>query len=190
MPRLCSSLLLSLLIATAANAATLSVTPNKLTYFTGETITLTISGDDAGATARTIFGRLDYSGVLLNNGTRSQTQLVGQSGNWHVGSLSESDNGIQASSSAFDQAAPFPVAVYDTALNLPGTLSIVTLIAAAVGVVDVSWHTASDADALNFFGLTNANGTSFTIVSSPEPGTAALIALGLLGLVGWRRVRV
>ena len=80
--------------------------------------------------------------------------------------------------------------VYDTAQNLPGTLSIVTLIAAAVGVVEVSWHTASDADALNFFGLTNASGTSFTIVSIPEPSTGLLVIAGLLCLGIRRRLRV
>jgi hypothetical protein len=75
----------------------------------------------------------------------------------------------------------------DTAINLPGVLSIVTLSAQAAGVVDVNWHTEADAAQLKFFGLTSASGTSFTIV--PEPTTAMLLGLSLLGLAGWRRVR-
>jgi hypothetical protein len=66
-------------------------------------------------------------------------------------------------------------------------LSIVTLIAQAPGVVDVSWDTTTGFQELAFFGLANAPGTSFTIV--PEPAPALLLCLGLLGLAGRRRVR-
>jgi hypothetical protein len=52
--------------------------------------------------------------------------------------------------------------------------------------VDLNWVTDGD-EPLFFFGLTTAPGTSFTIV--PEPGTATLLALGLLGIAGWRRAR-
>jgi hypothetical protein len=51
----------------------------------------------------------------------------------------------------------------------------VTLTAEAPGIVNVEW-----ANNLSFFLLTSAPGTSFTIV--PEPGTAALLCLALLGL--------
>jgi hypothetical protein len=62
----------------------------------------------------------------------------------------------------------------------------VTLIARAIGVVEVTWDTTDPSDQLTFFGLTNAPGTSFEIV--PEPGTGVLLAIGLLSLARRRRV--
>jgi hypothetical protein len=169
--------------STASSAATLSVNADKLSYVVGETVTLTVIADDGGANSYGIFGRLDYSGALVNNGTRAQIQLTGQNGNWVTGTLQQGDNGISAYSWTFNQIAPFPNK--DTALNLPGTLSTVTLIAQAVGIVNVNWHTVPDGDQFDFFGLTTAPGTSFTIV--PEPTTVVLLGFGLLGLGGWRR---
>src|SRR5688572_13555522 len=144
----------------------------------GRTITLTVTGDDAGASAYGIFGRLDYSGALVDNGTRSQITLTGNNGDWIKGTLSASDNGVNASSEVFNQIAP-PFNA-DTATNLPGTLATVTLIATKFGVVNVNWHTVPDGFHLSFFDLTDAPGTSFTIV--PEPATAALFGLGLISL--------
>ena len=185
-------LLLAIGIAGSAGAATLSVSPDKLTYNVGEPITLTVTADDGGAAAYQIVGRLDYSGALVNNGTRSQTILVptrpasgldadlGWAGREPLNAF---DDGTNAWSDAFNQdSGKFE----EGADNLPGTLSVVTLIASAAGVVDVNWQTISPYQ-LDFFGLTSAPGTSFTIV--PEPAAAALIMLGLLGLAGWRRVR-
>jgi len=65
--------------------------------------------------------------------------------------------------------------------------STITLLANALGVVNVTWNTNLPSGfALAFFGITNSPGTSFTIV--PEPSTVALIGLGLIGLaMGGRR---
>ena len=174
----------------ASSGATLAVSPDKLTYNVGETITLTVTGDDGGASAHGIFGRLEYNTAgLVKNATRTQATLVGNSGNWIKGGLPFSD-GPSANSTAFNQIEPSITTGPDTILNLPGTLSTITLIASATGVVNVNWNTAAGSGfEILFFGLTNAPGTSFTIVGTPEPTTGALLALGLLGLAGWRRVR-
>jgi len=167
--------------ATAASAATLQVVSNKLTYLPGEIITLTVTGDEQAATAYGIFGKLNYDGALVNSGTRTQTALSGPYGKWAAGVLNESDTGAPGSYSwAFNQVAGLYA---QGATQLPGVLSTVTLIAAAAGVVNVNWDTTNANPLLNldFFGLANAPGTSFTIV--PEPTTAALLGLGLLGLV-------
>jgi hypothetical protein len=170
--------------ATAASGATLSVVSDKTTYSVGETITLTVTGDDAGASTSAAFGSLQYDGALVDSGTRAQTQLVGQYGKWTVGVLNTNDNGGPGSFSyAFNQIA----GLYNqTANNLPAAFSTVTLIAKSFGVVNVSWDSSGGPATFDFFGLTNAPGTSFTII--PEPSTVALLGLGLVGLVlGGRR---
>ena len=177
--------------ASAASAASLSVTPDKTTYNVGETITLTVVGDDQNTISYGIFGRLEYTGALVNNGTRSQTKLVdtesqgSPQGPWLTGGLSQGDNGTAAFSDAFFQLAGISP---KTASNLPGVLSTVTLIAQASGVVQLSWNIANGMGfELSFFGLTNAPGASFTIV--PEPATLALLGFGLAALATRRRGR-
>jgi hypothetical protein len=176
------ALLFTVLVGTSANAASLAVAPDKLTYNIGETITLTITGDDAGATAYSIYGRLLYSGALVDNGTRSQVAIVDDSGPWVKSVLNEGDDGVEAYSDAISQLTINA----GTALNLPGTLSTVTLIAKAMGVVNVNWNTTIP-NQLDFFGLTDAPGTSFEIV--PEPATAFLLGLGLIAIAAAQRCR-
>jgi hypothetical protein len=180
-------------LSTASNSATLSVSTDKLTYLVGETVTLTVVGDDEdyGLCECGIFGQLEYSGALVDNGTRNQLQLVGSYGKWTQGVLIQGDDGIHAFSWAFNQiASNIGAGVYDNdVLNLPAALSTVTLIAKSVGVVDVNWHTIVDSSGtwLDFFALPNAPGTSFVIV--PEPATGVLLGLGLLGFGIRRRAR-
>lgn len=167
--------------AMGANAASLTVVSDKSTYNVGETITLTVAGSDAGASAYAVFGQLLYSGSgSVTGGTQSQANL----GGWSKGGLA---NGAGFSDS-FNQVAGL-VALTSTVLsdvsNTP--FSTVTVLANAFGVVNVAWNTNIPSGfGLSFFGLTNAPGTSFTIV--PEPSTVALIGLGLIGLaMGGRR---
>src|SRR5687767_10209661 len=92
--------------STVSSATTLSVSPDKLTYLVGETITLSIDGDAQGASAAAIYGRLQYNGGLVDNGTRSQ-KLIGSG--WVKGSLEATDTNAfgptTASSEAFDQVS-------------------------------------------------------------------------------------
>jgi len=170
-------LLLAIAFAATASAATLSLSSDKTTYNVGETVTLSVFADDEGASTYAIYGRLLYSGALVDNGTRSQVAMVGPSGSWPKYLLEEADSGSATGtySDAFNQAA----ANAQSPTNLPGLLSTVTLIASAVGVVEIVWDTTVP-HKLSFFALTDAPGTSFTIV--PEPATALLLGLGLVAL--------
>jgi PEP-CTERM motif len=167
--------------AVSASAATLTVVADKATYNVGETITLTVTGDDSGASSYGIFGRLQYNAALANPGTSVQTALTGPYGKWTSGALNQVD-GTADSFAAITLYA-------QQANQLPGVLSTVTLIAEAAGVLNIDWDTTSPGLTLDFFGLTNAPGTTVTINGIvPEPTTAALIGIGLIGLaLGGRR---
>ena len=144
--------------AATANAATLTLVSNKITYYLGETITLIVLGDDQGASAYGVFGRLDYSGALLDTARAPRSRDV----------RAECTDGDQPPGPAGDGHA-----------------------ARDGGVANINWHTVLDGMQLDFFGLTNAPGTSFTIIpcdgcSVPEPATGALLALGLAALAARR----
>jgi hypothetical protein len=183
--------------ATSASAATLSIVSNKTTYNVGESITLTTSGDAQGATATFIYGRLVFDGSKVDmtdlaadancvpldpTCTAHQKQIGG--GGWTKGALTDNDtNAPGATLEQLNQVDGSAVGAGQTAANPIGT---VFLVAQAVGVVSMTWDTSSPGFELNYFGLTSAPGTTFTIV--PEPTTAALLSLGLIGLVlGGRR---
>lgn len=181
--------LVAFAFATTAGAATLSVVSNKTTYNVGEAITLSVSGDGQGASSYAAFGRLLYSGSgsVVSN-TQTQKAL---SSAWTTGGLS---NGVGFSDS-FNQIGPLNGFGGASATNLPAKnpFSTITLTASLVGTVNVAWNTvAGSGSELLFFGLSNAPGTSFTIVGAPvpEPTAAALLGLGLVGLaLGGRRRR-
>jgi hypothetical protein len=174
--------------ASAASAATLSIVSDKTTYNVGETISLTVTGDDGGATTYGVQGRVDFNGALVNLGSVTQTQLAGPYGKFTVGTTPSLDNGGAGSFQfMFNQTSGAP----QEATNSPGTVAIGTLIAQAAGTVNLVWHANQvDGFGLEFFGLSDAPGTSFTIVAVPEPTTAGLLGLGLVGLLlGGRRRR-
>src|SRR5258708_6384799 len=125
--------------ATASSAATLAVVSDKTTYNVGETITLSVNGNAAGATSDGVFGRLNYNGALGDNGTRSAKQ-VGTG--WTKGSLGFGDTNANSANSAFSEVLNQggTTASTQTATNPIGT---VTLIAQAVGVVNVAWDTTT-----------------------------------------------
>lgn len=151
-----------LVASASATAATLSVAPDKPSYAVGETIVLTVTGDDQNASAFGIYGRLRYDAALTQTLSASQTTLQGASGSWIPGAL-EIGDGFAA---AFDQISS-NFSEGDTATNLPGVLGTITLVAEAPGHVTVAWETSPNP--LDFFGLTSAPSAEFDIVGPATP---------------------
>ncbi len=167
-----------LIVGSSAGATTLTVVSDKPTYLVGETITLTVTGDTEGASDAEIFGRLAYGAALTSTVASSQTQHTSSvTGAWTLGALTIGDGFADV----FNQIVDFS--------GIPRTvhqlqIATATLIADAPGTVNVSWSLSPGAE-LDFFGLNpgNTGGTQATFEIIPEPTIAALLGLGLIGLV-------
>jgi hypothetical protein len=168
----------ALLVAatSAAEAATLTITPDKAIYAVGETIMLSIVGDSEGGADSFVTGRLVFDASLAEYVTGSQTPLTSFGGAvpWATFPV----GGGAGFADAFHQIVspnPFPV---DNLLE-----ATVILIATAPGSLDIAW--GSIGVELRFFGLTSAPGVSVTLV--PEPATLLLVSAGVLALAQRRR---
>jgi len=178
--------------ATAGTAANLSVVSDKATYdpAVDSTITLTVTGDSLGATAYSIIGRLQYDGALTDTPSGSDMS-VGAGAHPQTGWTNGASYPFaEGQTTMFNQIA-FPAATCCSSNVIATlTLNIANPGSTPGGVVNVDWYD------LSFFDLAASPsalrpGTSFTILPAavvPEPATAALVGLGLLGLaVGGRR---
>lgn len=178
-----------------ASAATLSVESDKPVYSVGETISLSIVGDSEGAEAISVTGFLRFDTTLVEWISLDQRPLTSLDGAevWLTGGAANfclDDLAKNPGCPAFDQIGPLVA----TPLAVDGPLiSMMTLIATAPGVVDMVWETdPASTWALDFFGLTDAPGTSFENAPGgsfrivPEPSTALLLMGGLVAL-GVRR---
>ena len=164
-----------LVLASGAQAVTLTITPDKATYSVGETITLSVFGDAEGATDNFILGRVLFDPGLADYLGSIQQPLTSFSGGitWDLGPLF----GGSGSADAFLQSAIVNAVPVDGPL-----FASVALRATTPGNLEYSWLIdPHDVDSLDFFGLTSAPGGSVTIV--PEPSTGQTLGLGLTGLL-------
>ena len=170
-------------LVSGVQAATLGISLNQGgIYDVGDTIEIRVTGDSQGAYATAIFGRLDFSNPAVADvasGVPAQNTLLSFGIiPWYVGTTScDSSSCI-----LFSQVSPsnpgFP------ASNL--LLASVEIIATAPGTSLLSWEAdLTTGFALDFFGLTDAPGASIEVI--PEPGTAALICVGMAAVGVARR---
>ena len=160
--------------ASAATSVTLSAVSN--TVLAGGPITLTtLVTANGGETDNTIFGAINFPDALVNSSALSNTQTA----------LFSSQGALTCTTAfcvAFSQVnAAGPIAVGLSNALLATTNFTVDPATPVNTVINFTWRTSPSTQRLDWFGITNAAGTSVTVVV-PEPTTVALLGLGLVGL--------
>lgn len=174
---------LAALAASPAGAVSLSMATDQSVYSLGETITVTLTGDTTdGPEALFVLVDVGYDDPSLVDGlaasatqSESITSLDGQL-TWAITNPACQVNTCPV----FDQVGFLSPFAPDPAIII-GTLTIPTL---AAGVLTLSTGVNNPVE---WFGAAAPAPVTVTIV--PEPTTASLVGLGLLGLGAWRRQR-
>ena len=174
-----------LLFASTANAATSISLVASGTFTPGSNITLkTFATSNGGETATGVLGNLNYSTAVLtgNAGLNSQVNL-GTIGDMLPG---WSSNGLICTTvfcTAFNQTKALPAGTAGiTNQQIATTVFTINSSVAPGTVITLNWRTTPASQGLTWFGLTQSPGVSVTVVPIPEPTTAALLGLGILGL--------
>jgi hypothetical protein len=185
------SLVLALLAASTAHAASISLQFNDNNYSPGETGTLSvIATANAGEVAFAVEGQLRFtsgSALLFPSVIQVPLESFGGALQWTTGPL-------QCNTSTCDvfnqiSATTTPLSVTNTPLVIATLTFFVTSFS---HYIDVTWESA------DFFGATPSGACALvgipengepTCGSIPEPATGALLALGLLTLATAARRR-
>ena len=185
--------LIAFLLGTVAHAATLTVVADQTTYSPGETITLTVTGtiDPQSELTPNIDVRLELSGPISFISSTADNALnppppFGPQTNWTVGGTEGTLSGNSVT--VFNQIQGLPPGG-PFVNNAPGDFSsafiTATVLLQLTGIPLPGNPAVADFGAnTNFFDIGPGPGWSYSI---PEPGTALLLAAGLLGLAASRR---
>jgi hypothetical protein len=175
--------IVGLAFASAANAASLALTSNcPANQCNLGTFTLTLTATNAAETDAGVIGVLLFNNVLLDPPVQAtQTPLVSAGVTWTQGGLAGFCNDANGRCRMFNQTRAGGPATVDNGGTFQ--LSTVTFTAVGMGVANFTWMISPLTPAtqrLDYFGVTDAPGLTVTIV--PEPTTAALLGIGMLGL--------
>ena len=174
MKRFLTATMIAVGFAAVANAASLTITPDKTSYSVGESIVLTITGDSGGAAAQGVFGALELTGsgsMTYASGSQSQISSFG-------GGLPWTMSAVGAQNTVFNQV----VGVTPLPGDWTSPLAVAVYTASTLGDVNIGWDNDGTPGNLNFFGIAVGDAGTASVTIVPEPTTAALMGLGLLGL--------
>lgn len=187
----CSFLLVVLAVVASAavsNSATLTVTPDKMTYSPGETINLRVQGtiNPTAELASHIDVRLDFANATFVSSRADQAlnppPMFGSQTGWTVGGTQGDLLGNSLTVFGQIQGLP-PGGVFVNNFNGVNSSYITADVVATAGSPGTA--TFNFGSLTNFFGVGAGSGTSVSII--PEPSTATLLALGLAGCILTRR---
>jgi hypothetical protein len=166
--------------AVSASAATSVTLSGPGTVLQGGLITLTTTvTSDGGELDNTVFGAINFPDALVNSNVGGNSQVLLPGAGWGTGAMLCTT----AFCTAFSQVnsiAPSAVGLTNSVIAL--TTFNVDPATPAGTVINFAWRTTPSTQRLDWFGITNAPGTSVTVVPIPEPTTVALLGLGLIGL--------
>ena len=170
--------------AVSASAAVNITLSASGTFTPGSLITLTTTAtSNGGETALTAFGAINFSDTQLNSNVAGNSQVnLSTVGDAQPGWSSNALLCTTAFCVAFNQTKATPAGTAGiTDLPIATTTFVIDPATAPGSVINFAWRTTPSTQRLDWFGLTNAPGVSVT-VAVPEPTTAALLGLGILGL--------
>ena len=180
--------LAALLFAQSVYAATLTVTPDNTSFLPGETVTLTVTGtiNPTIDLAPNIDVRLALGGgITFLSSTADQAlnppPMFGPQTGWTVGGTEGTESGNSVTVFNQIQGLP-PGGPFVNNFNGVDSAFITATVLVTLngpGVFHIGFGPLT-----NFFGL--STGPAITLFT-PEPATATLVALGLLGLATTRR---
>jgi hypothetical protein len=166
--------------ASAANAASVVMTADSVSVAQGATIILHgVVTSSAAEADNTAFGAITYQDAFLSVDATMNSQVGLPSWATSLGALTcNTTRCVSFSQINANASEPVPGGV--TAFQISSTRFVVDATTPIGTVLSFAWQSSPSTQALDYFGVTSAPGITVTVI--PEPTTAAMLGLGLLGL--------